>query len=101
MKEGLAKKARQAKAPFIAKQMPGARPSAKPAGGALTATKPVPSARQAAKPVGGALPAAKPLPAARKAPTSTSTRSLLKPLKDFQSHLRGAFGHPRPTPILL
>ena len=55
MKEGLTKKARQAKTPFIAKQMSGVRPSAKPKGGALTVTKPVPGARPAAKPVGGVL----------------------------------------------
>ena len=101
MKSGLTKKARQPKAPFIAKRMPGARPSGKPRDGTPITIKPMPGVRPTAKPMDGVLPIAKPLPVTRKAPTSTSTRSLLKPLKEFQSHLRGAFGHPRPTPILL
>ena len=81
MKDGLTKKARRTESPEIAKQLPGVRPTVKPKDGVL--------------------PIAKPLPGPRKAPTSTSKRLLLKPIRDLQSQLSGVFGHPRPTPIVL
>ena len=81
MKEGKVKKARRKDSP-------------KPA-------EPQSGARRTVKLLPGAEALAKPLPRKRAAPTSTRTRSVLKPLKTLQSHISGVLGLPRPAPNLL